>query len=385
MDRYKCTGCWKTPSLQYNLNARSYIELIYCFVTGSLELFDATSLSTRPYPLGVRKVVLSHSCSNIYLTADKYGQARGCLVTTGKIPVSTLNRNTHCVDGRKLHVCTDMPHVYLDSFSNIYSPNSTQSSPLIKKACKIRFEKPSTKTRHKKVLYAVVTRGTWELKLRAQNGIIKRAVTASCFQLWQKSIHLLFQRVVEQQQAHHRERNSNLAKVCDIDPALIKAEILQSTNADDFALVIHQAWRHHAVLNLLGTSMPWSRMSERYKDLITVVVYRTVRKRLIDSLLEVANRECISDSRWGKMQLRDRLILLERTLTLAWLSQRVGSRQFILHIIEKYLDSRTTTFIINENGWHVSATEYSLFDNEHFKPCAPQFLWPFPKPNTPFQ
>lgn len=314
-----------------------------------MELVDVTSLATSRYPAGVRKVQISHSCSNLYLTVDQHGQARACKSTDGKSAVLPLNRNTHCIDGRKLHVCADTPHIYLDSLSNIYLTNSTQS-PDTPNIYKIRFEKPSPKGRYKKILYAVVTRTTWELKLRPQNGIIKRAVGEACLQLWPKSLHLLFQRVVEQHKLHQQDRISSLTKDCNIDPAAIVEEIRQSVNANDFTLAIHQAWRHHAVLNLLGMSMPWSHMSERYKGVLSIVALRTVRKLLTDALLNAANMDCLRESRWGKMAQRDRIILLERTLTLAWLHQRVAPGQAILDIVGKYLDARTTSFVINENG-----------------------------------
>ncbi|XP_039271674.2 uncharacterized protein LOC120346089 [Styela clava] len=317
--------------------------------TGSLEIFDATEMSSLCCPPGIRMVAVRHVCSDSYLTVDSFGELRACqLSDTGR--VAPLRMHTHCIDGEKMHTCTESPYFYLDALSKIRSGEAS-TTKLGLKRYKIRFERKTSTSRIKQVFYADVVGSAWQVRLRTQNSVLRRATIEAAKKLWTRSLHVLFRRTINSYKMRRKKRNFWPQKsLCNVDPSVVRDFIINNITLTQFTDAIESTWRSEPLVAALASTIAWSQMKSTHKDVFVVITVKTVKNFLRNALMRVTELHCLINTQWGRLSNENKLKHLEKSLTISWIQRRSEARQLVISAMEKTIDSKLTTFLIQENG-----------------------------------
>lgn len=333
----------------------NFMKFTFCLLTfsGGIEILDVTFATDGKLGVGDRLVALKHACANVYLSCDKYGQARACNHKS-RTSQRMLNHELHCISGVSTYNCPNSPYVILENAATYNSDISASSNQY-----KMRFES-SDITDHldsyatndpKKspaVYYASISKVNWEFRLQSQSSILDGALRHAVLKLWPITVRQLFSQTVRNYNKRRRRTRRNNGRNCILDPTTVRDHIIRNLTAEEVEVALNEYNVNDENLSELSRNMAWLQMTTTQRKIFVERVSYVVRELLRNALLTMGDIQCLRSSQWGHLTLAQRAQILDRYLTLKWLERKLEASRSIVEIIQSYIDRRTSTFTINE-------------------------------------
>lgn len=297
-------------------------------------------------------VALRHACSDAYLAIDSYVQLRACRIGSDGTQSIRLRTNTHCLDAEKIHTCQRSPYLFLDpaDSSGHSDADGARYEGTKTKHYKIRFlVKRNKDSVISHVFYAFVVPSTWEIKLRSQVSVLRGAMLKAAQNLWVASLKALFHPSVINYEITSKKRSPR-RKLCDVDPAVVRDNVIANASTQLFRAYLDKTWHQSSNVRLLASTVAWSHMTESKQNIFTAIVSKTILLMLKNSLLSIAEFNCLRKTDWGQLTRAEKVSRLERYLTLAWIHRKTEARSLVVTSMQRFINYRLTTFLISEES-----------------------------------